>query len=50
MYPGCLSRKCLVEHMPFVVYFVEVLVSEDYLYNKNLREGFLLFCHVSVVM
>jgi len=41
MYPGCLANsvrwsiKWLIQHMLFIVNFVETLVSEDFLYDKK---------------
>ena len=50
MYPGCSasskSTKWLREHMLYIIYFVEIQVSEDYLYNRNL--GKLNVSHHSV--
>jgi len=37
----------LFKHVPFVISLVKMLVSEEYLYEKMLREG---YCHVAIVM
>jgi len=53
MNPGCLansakrSTKWLPENMNFNVYFVEILVSEDYLYDRNLGK---VVCQMNAVM
>jgi len=30
--------KMAAEHMQFIVYISEILVSEDFLYDKNIKE------------
>ena len=45
LYPGCLantverSTKWLPKYVLLVVYFVEMLVSEDYPFDSNVRES-----------
>ena len=54
--PGCFVtyvkrvKQCLSGQVFFVIYFVEFLVSEDYLYDKRIKRNKLLKCQMSAAL